>query len=104
VSPAAISGAVRYLISTRLIYKEREPGSRADLYRVHQDDVWSAITLARLEMLQTWEDAIDQAVTLIDPRHPGGRRLRETKEFVRFTREETLAMVDRWKKHRAGRS
>ena len=101
VSPAAISGAVRYLVSIRLMFKEREPGTRADLYRVHDEDVWSAITLARLEMLQTWEDAVDEAAQLIGPRHRGGRRLRETKDFVRFSRDETLAMVDRWKQHRA---
>lgn len=100
VSPAAISGAVRYLVSARLLFREREPGGRADLFRIHDDDVWSAITLARVEMMQTWEDAVDQAGRLIGPQHRGGRRLMETKEFFRFSRDETLAMVDRWKQHR----
>ena len=39
VSPAAISGALRYLLDTRMIFKEREPGTRADLYRIYDDDV-----------------------------------------------------------------
>src|SRR5689334_8994349 len=39
VSPAAISGAVRYLAQVNLATREREPGSRRDYYQVH-DDVW----------------------------------------------------------------
>ena len=54
--------------------------------------------VARLPLLETWEDAVAEAAELIGPDHRGGRRLLETKEFFRFTREETLAMVDRWKR------
>ena len=39
ISPAAVSGAVRYLIQVRLITREREPGSRRDVYALH-DDLW----------------------------------------------------------------
>src|SRR4051794_40956850 len=38
-SPAAISGAVRYLEQMRLASRERDPGSRRDVYVV-QDDFW----------------------------------------------------------------
>lgn len=100
VSPAAVSGAVRYLLSTRLLFKDREPGTRADLYRIYDDDVWSAIMTARLPMLEMWEQAVAEAADLIGPDHRGGRRLRETQEFFRFTREETASMVERWKVHR----
>ena len=100
VSPAAISGAVRYLVSSRLMFKEREPGTRADLYRVHDEDVWSAITLARADLLETWEDAVEEAAKMVGTDHRGGRRLLETKEFFRFNRQETVAMIDRWKQHR----
>jgi len=100
VSAAAISGAVRYLLDTRLLLKEREPGRRADVYRVYDDDVWSAIMLARLPLLEMWEKAVAEAADLVGVDHRGGRRLRETQEYFRFTREETRAMVDRWKEHR----
>src|SRR3954467_5891781 len=39
VSPAAISGAVRYLIEQNLARREWQPGSRREVYRLH-DDVW----------------------------------------------------------------
>jgi len=100
VSPAAISGAVRYLLTTRLLLKEREPGTRADLYRIQDDDVWSAIMLARVPLLEAWEQAVADAAAQIGPGHRGTRRLLETKEFFRFTREETYGLVERWRAHR----
>ena len=101
VSPAAISGAVRYLTDARLLFRDREPGSRAELYRIHDDDVWGAITAARIPLLQVWEQAVEEAARLIGPDHRGAHRLRETQEFFRFTREETATMLERWRKRRA---
>jgi DNA-binding transcriptional regulator GbsR (MarR family) len=100
VSPAAVSGAVRYLLSTRLLYKDREPGTRADVYRIYDDDVWSAIMGARLPMLEMWEQAVAEAAEMIGPEHRGGRRLRETEEFFRFSRLELAATLERWREHR----
>lgn len=100
VSPAAVSGAVRYLLDTRLLFKDREPGTRADLYRIYDDDVWSAIMLARLPMLEMWEQAVAEAADLVGVDHRGGRRLRETQEYFRFTRLEMADMIERWKEHR----
>ncbi|HET6627831.1 MAG TPA: helix-turn-helix domain-containing protein [Nocardioidaceae bacterium] len=100
VSPAAISGAVRYLLDARMLFKEREPGTRADLYRIYDDDVWGAIMLARIPLLEMWETALDDAIGEIGTHHRGGQRLAETKEFVAFTKVETAAMVQRWKEHR----
>ena len=100
VSPAAVSGAVRYLLDTRLLVREREPGVRADVYRVHSDDVWSAIMAARLPMLEMWEKAVADAAEMIGPDHRGGRRLRETQEYFRFTREEMAGLIERWQAHR----
>jgi DNA-binding transcriptional regulator GbsR (MarR family) len=100
VSPAAVSGAVRYLLDTRLLVREREPGVRADVYRVHSDDVWSAIMTARLPMLEMWEKAVAEAADLIGPDHRGGRRLRETQEYFRFSREEMAGLIERWQAHR----
>jgi DNA-binding transcriptional regulator GbsR (MarR family) len=101
VSPAAVSGALRYLLDTRLLFKDREPGLRADLYRIYDEDVWTAIMAARLPMLEVWEQAVADAAELIGTEHRGGRRLRETQEFLRFTRQEMAQMLDRWKVHRA---
>ena len=47
-----------------------------------------------------WEQAVAEAADLVGPEHRGGRRLRETQEFFRFSRLELAATLDRWKEHR----
>ncbi len=101
ISPAAVSGAVRYLVSARMVFKEREPGRRADVYRVYDDDVWGRIVSARLPILEQWEETFEAALEEIGTQGRGGRRLLETKEFYAFMRADTVDMLDRWKRHRA---
>src|SRR5438067_1988526 len=43
ISPAAVSGAVRYLSQVNMLSREREPGSRRDRYRVHSDQWYEAL-------------------------------------------------------------
>ena len=100
VSPAAISGALRYLVDTRLVFKEREPGTRADLYRIYDDDVWSPIMNARIPMLEHYESAINATVTQVGAETRGGQRLAETAEFFKFIREEMTDAMARWPEHR----
>ncbi|NUS75111.1 MAG: MarR family transcriptional regulator, partial [Streptomyces sp.] len=44
ISPAAVSGAVRYLSQVHMLSREREPGSRRERYRVHSDQWYQALT------------------------------------------------------------
>ncbi|MEV6184183.1 MarR family transcriptional regulator, partial [Streptomyces sp. NPDC052015] len=44
VSPAAVSGAVRYLAQQHMVSREREPGSRRERYRVHSDQWYELLT------------------------------------------------------------
>jgi DNA-binding transcriptional regulator GbsR (MarR family) len=73
VSPAAVSGAVRYLIQVGMVVRGREPGARRDDYRLH-DDVWYEIYAYRGEMLRRWEQAMAQGVELLGTDRPAGRR------------------------------
>jgi DNA-binding transcriptional ArsR family regulator len=100
VSPAAISGAVRYLLDARLLFREREPGMRSDLYRVYDDDVWSTIMTARLPVLDHFVAGIDDAIALIGESGRGGHRLVETREFFRFMQREMGGMMNRWRAER----
>jgi DNA-binding transcriptional regulator GbsR (MarR family) len=97
VSPAAISGAVRYLLDARLLFREREPGLRSDLYRVYDGDVWSTIMATRLPVLDHVVLGIDEAIGLVGEDTPGGRRLVETREFFRFMQREVGDMLERWR-------
>ncbi|MQA15229.1 MAG: MarR family transcriptional regulator [Pseudonocardiaceae bacterium] len=100
VSPAAISGAVRFLVQAGLLGKEREPGARADHYRVYDDDVWSAITKQQDPIFERYDDVLSEGVELLDQTRPGGRRVRETLEFYRFMHAEMPMMMERWRQHR----
>lgn len=96
VSPAAISGAVRYLVQTGLLDKGREPGARSDHYLIYDDDVWSAIYFQRLPMLRRWEEIVADSARQLGMDTRGGRRLRETQAFFRFLVKEFADLENRW--------
>lgn len=100
VSPAAISGAVRYLVQVGLLGREREPGTRSDVYRIYDDDIWSRIFLPRTELLDRWVAAAAEGVESLGTDRPGGRRLEETREFFAFLRADLPKMMQRWQEHR----
>lgn len=96
VSRAAISGAVRLLVQTGMLSKERDPGSRADVYRVYDDDVWATIARQRWPLVQRWADTIAEGVELVGRDTRGGRRLRQSEAYFRFMACEMPKLIDRW--------
>ena len=99
VSPAAISGAVRYLIQVDLITRERDPGSRRDRYRVF-DDAWYEATVRRERLLMRWEDSAREGAAALGPDTPAGARMVETVAFFQFLRREMAALQERWRQER----
>jgi DNA-binding transcriptional regulator GbsR (MarR family) len=95
-SPAAISGAVRYLIQVSLITREREPGSRRDVYAVG-DDAWYEAIVRRERLLELWSRAIRDGVEAVGPETPAGHRLSETLSFFAFLQTEMPALLERWR-------
>jgi DNA-binding transcriptional regulator GbsR (MarR family) len=98
-SPAAISGAVRYLIQVGLILRERDPGSRRDVYAVG-DDAWYEAIVRRERLLELWSRAIREGVDAVGPDTPAGRRLAETLAFFEFLQAEMPALLERWRARR----
>jgi len=99
VSPAAISGAVRYLAQVDMVVREREPGARTDHFRLHHD-VWAEMYTSRAAQLRHWEQAMAEGVAVLGLDRPAGRRLDETREFFAFLREELPAVIERWRERR----
>ncbi|SDM30971.1 DNA-binding transcriptional regulator GbsR, MarR family [Streptomyces wuyuanensis] len=99
VSPAAVSGAVRYLSQQHMVSREREPGSRRERYRVHSDQWYEALT-NRDAILKRWSDSLREGVTSLGAETPAGRRLAETVAFFDFIQDELTAMMERWREHR----
>jgi DNA-binding transcriptional regulator GbsR (MarR family) len=104
VSPAAISGAVRYLIQIGLVSREREPGARTDHYRIDDDPWYEAIT-RRNDALVRWDEALAEGVKMLGAGAAAGRRLEESREFFAFLHDEMAQMMERWRqRQRAGAS
>lgn len=96
ISPAAVSGAVRYLIGVRLVNREREPGSRRDVYALHSD-LWYEAIVRREPLLMRWEEQMAEGVEAVGADTPAGQRLTHTAEFFRFLQVEMEAMLARWR-------
>jgi DNA-binding transcriptional regulator GbsR (MarR family) len=96
VSPAAISGAVRQLVQYGLLSREREPGTRSDLYVLDDQDLWSRFIGAELTQLDRFVETVGAGIEVIGPDRPGGRRLAETRDFLSFLRGTLAEALDRW--------
>jgi DNA-binding transcriptional regulator GbsR (MarR family) len=103
VSPAAISGAVRYLTDTHLVVRERNPAGRGDLFRVRDGDIWGTIQAARIPMLDRIIESVHDAATLLPAGSAGRARVEETKDYFTFIREDTQGLDERWRAWSAAR-
>ncbi len=100
VSAAGISGAVRWLVQAGLLARDREPGTRSDLFVLDDSDLWSPIFATELDTLGTWERVVAEGVAAVGTDSPGGRRLRESQEFFAFMRAELPRVLQGWHRHR----
>ena len=100
ISPAAVSGAVRYLTQVSLISREREPGSRKDVYRLH-DDQWYEAIVRREPLLSRWERAILDGIDAVGADTPAGARLTDTADFFKFLATEMPLLLTRWREQRS---
>ncbi|TKT04782.1 MarR family transcriptional regulator [Streptomyces lasalocidi] len=96
VSPAAISGAVRYLTQVNLAIREREPGARQDHFRV-DGNVWYELMRRRDRELVRWEDSLREGVETLGRDTPAGAKLAATLPFFEFMQKELSEMLERWR-------
>lgn len=101
-SPAAISGAVRYLEQLGMISREREPGSRRDVYLV-VDGVWYEVAIRRDQVLDHWVSAAKDGAGLLGPDSRAGRRMADSLDFFQFLLEELPAVLARWQERKSRR-
>ena len=99
VSPAAVSGAVRYLVQTQLVEREREPGSRRDVYRLG-DDPWYEAVYRREALVSRWQRALSEGAAAVGEDTPAGHRLQDSASFFAFLAEELPGLLARWRERR----
>lgn len=102
VSPAAVSGAVRYLAHIGLLRRERERGSRKDVFVV-QDDAWRGALTSSGQVYAPIIEALGDGVEHLGAGTEGGERLQMSKEFLEFVSAEMEGMLERWEAHKRAR-
>jgi DNA-binding transcriptional regulator GbsR (MarR family) len=100
VSPAAVSGGVRYLIQVGLVSRETEPGSRRHVY-VMPDNVWHEVLRVRDGIMMRWADAMRGGAEVLGAGTPAGTRLAESAMYFEFVSQELPLLLDRWEDYKA---
>ncbi|GAA4908496.1 GbsR/MarR family transcriptional regulator [Streptomyces coeruleoprunus] len=100
VSPAAVSGAVRYLSQVNMIGRERDPGSRRERYVLHHE-MWYEVFTRRDQVLTRWENVLRDGAHVLGTDTAAGARVAETAEFFEFLHKEMLQIMERWREHKA---
>ena len=101
ISPAAVSGAVRYLIQLGLVHKERVPGSRRDYYRM-PGTMWDDLLRMRDQVMSRWAALVREGIDLVGPDTAAGARLAEQAAFLEFATREMAGLLTRWQQYQAG--
>lgn len=99
ISPAAVSGAVRMLSRLGLVSRQRVPGTRKDVYLVH-DDVWTRATLQREQVMAGFDDSLRQGAEAVGAGSRAAERLIEMRSFFSFVDSELPKLYERWKVER----
>jgi hypothetical protein len=102
VSPAAVSGAVKYLSQVRWIRRERERGTRRDVY-IAMDDAWHDAVVQTDQLYAPILGALAAARDGVGLTTRAGRRIQLSVEFLEFVTEEMRGIAERWERHKAAR-
>jgi predicted transcriptional regulator len=99
-SPAAVSGAVRYLIQIEVIRREGEPGSRRHYYRV-SDNMWEDALQSRDRLMSRWAAVVRSGVGILGDDTPAGARLALSAEYLEYLGSELPRAMRGWQERKA---
>lgn len=100
VSPAAVSGAVRYLSQVNLVMRERDPEVRRDFYLVRDNALYESLA-SRDQFLSRVQDSLTVGVQALGADTTAGMRAAEMLSFIEYLDEELPALLARWRAQRA---
>jgi DNA-binding transcriptional regulator GbsR (MarR family) len=95
LSAGSISGAVRYLEQVGMARRERERGSRRDVYVV-DEDAWHGAMMRRDQAYAPMVAALTRGLQELGSDSSARRRLLLTREFLTFVDQELASLADRW--------
>jgi DNA-binding transcriptional regulator GbsR (MarR family) len=98
ISPAAVSGAVRYLVQLRFVRIGVVRGTRRHRYLL-VDETWYAGSLTQPERFAALAALVESALPA-GSTSPGAARFTEMAEFFRFLEHRLPALFDEWRESR----
>ncbi|MFZ2174407.1 MAG: MarR family transcriptional regulator [Rhodococcus sp. (in: high G+C Gram-positive bacteria)] len=100
VSPAAVSGALRYLVQMGLTSRVvGVPGSRRQHYQVTAD-MWADAFIARQSALTEFSDIIEGGIEILGADSEAGQRVAEIRDFFQYIAEELPRLLEEWRAKR----
>jgi DNA-binding transcriptional regulator GbsR (MarR family) len=99
LSAGSVSAAVKYLGRIGVVRRERDRGSRRDVYVV-DDDTWHRAMVRTDQLYAPIIGALRAGLTELGENSPAHRRLFLTKEFLEFVNREMTTLMLRWDVHR----
>lgn len=102
ISPAAVSGAIRYLTTVHMVRRTRRPGSRREVYQVGNDVIHQS-AVGQMPIIQQWEGVLRRGATILGSETEAAQRLAESADFLQFVAGEFDGLMERWEAHRRGR-
>lgn len=99
-SPAAISGAVRYLEQVEMIRRTRPLGSRRDIFSL-TDDIWYEALIHRGSVIERWRDIMRDGAGELGTGTRAGERMDQMADFFAFMEAELPALLERWRESRS---
>jgi DNA-binding transcriptional regulator GbsR (MarR family) len=95
ISPAAVSGAVRYLSQVGMVSRQRDPGSRRERYLLHHE-VWYTTLLRRDHLISRWTATLSAGAEDLGGDTAPGRRVQESADFLEFMRKKLDTVLKEW--------
>jgi len=95
VSPAGVSGAVGYLEQLGMLRRERERGSRRDVYVV-DDDAWHGAMMSHDQIYGPIKASLEHSLTTLGPDAPAHRRVAMSLDFLHFVEAELDDLAQKW--------
>jgi hypothetical protein len=101
VSAAAVSGAVRYLVSMRLIHRLSRPGDRRDRYDLAEDS-WAGMISANAPLYGMLAASLDRIADENPAAPASAARAHEIADFLRFLADRMPQLAAEWRAGHGG--
>lgn len=102
-SPAAVSGAVRYLQQVGFIHRVSQPGSRRDRYEL-PEDAWYVASMRQNPVYEKLAGLSTAMASELPEGSSARSRVEDMAHFYRFLVERMPRLMDEWEAERAAAS